>query len=97
MTGVQTCALPISIDGGLARSPYFAQFLADVLQRVVVTQRFDELTSFGAAALAALGVGHKLAAPRNTTQEFRPKVSASTAAGWRERFAEATLRAKHWL
>ena len=54
----------LSIDGGLARSPYFAQFLADSLQRRIVTQRFDELTAFGCAALAARGLGYELAEPR---------------------------------
>ncbi|MGR6747886.1 FGGY-family carbohydrate kinase, partial [Aeromonas veronii] len=60
----------LSIDGGLARSPYFAQFLADSLQRRIVTQRFDELTAFGCAALAARGLGYELAEPRNTRTEF---------------------------
>ncbi|MET0315025.1 MAG: FGGY family carbohydrate kinase, partial [Hansschlegelia sp.] len=45
----------ISIDGGLARSSYFAQFLADSLAREIVVADFDERTAFGAAALAALG------------------------------------------
>lgn len=79
----------LSIDGGLARSPYFAQFLADSLQRRIVTQRFDELTAFGCAALAARGLGHELAEPRNTRTEFQPRVDAGTARRWQVRFSEA--------
>ncbi|KAF1030108.1 MAG: Glycerol kinase [Pseudomonas sp.] len=86
----------LSIDGGLARSPYFAQFLADALQRCIVTQRFDELTAFGCAALAARGLGVHLQAPRNTCTEFHPKVSASTAQHWRDTFSEAVTRCQGW-
>lgn len=86
----------LSIDGGLARSPYFAQFLADALQRCVVTQRFDELTSFGCAALAARGIGIDLTPPRNTSTKFRPRVSADTAQQWRETFSDAVSRCRAW-
>jgi glycerol kinase len=86
----------LSIDGGLARSPYFAQFLADALQRCIVTQRFDELTAFGCAALAARGLGKTLVPPRNTCTEFHPKVSADTAQAWRETFADAVSRCRTW-
>lgn len=86
----------LSIDGGLARSPYFAQFLADALQRCILTQRFDELTSFGCAALAAKGLDKELRPPRNTSTNFRPKVSADTARSWRETFADAVSRCRDW-
>jgi glycerol kinase len=86
----------LSIDGGLARSPYFAQFLADALQRCIVTQRFDELTSFGCAALAAKGLGVDLQAPRNTSTLFRPKVSADQALEWRANFSDAVKRSRDW-
>lgn len=86
----------LSIDGGLARSPYFAQFLADALQRNIVTQRFDELTAFGCAALAAKGIGVELKALRNTSTTFRPKASAGEALQWRATFADAVKRCTHW-
>lgn len=86
----------LSIDGGLARSPYFAQFLADALQRCIVTQRFDELTSFGCAALAAKGLGIELKPPRNTSTKFRPKVSAEQALQWRATFSDAVKRTRDW-
>jgi glycerol kinase len=86
----------LSIDGGLARSPYFAQFLADTLQRCIVTQRFDELTSFGCAALAAKGLGKELRSPRNTSTYFRPKISTETAHAWRDTFARAVDCCRNW-
>ncbi|MFA7943931.1 FGGY family carbohydrate kinase [Pseudomonas brenneri] len=86
----------LSIDGGLARSPYFAQFLADALQRCIVTQRFDELTAFGCAALAAKGLGVALKPPRNTSTTFHPKVSAEQAQQWRASFSDAVTRCRNW-
>lgn len=86
----------LSIDGGLARSPYFAQFLADALQRQIVTQRFDELTAFGCAALAARGLGVELAPPHNTSTTFSPRVDASVAAQWRATFSDAVSRCRTW-
>lgn len=86
----------LSIDGGLARSPYFAQFLADALQRCIVTQRFDELTSFGCAALAAKGIGIDLQPPQNTSAVFRPKVGAEQALEWRSTFSDAVKRCRDW-
>lgn len=96
MDGFLTVTDRLSIDGGLARSPYFAQFLADILQRHIVTQRFDELTAFGCAALAARGLGIELKPPRNTCTEFRPRIDAATARHWQARFSEAISRSRNW-
>ena len=84
----------LSIDGGLARSTYFAQFLADVTGRTVVRPGFDELTAFGCAALAAAGIGVTLAQPDHGRAVFEPR--SPDAAGWRERFTEAVTRARGW-
>lgn len=86
----------LSIDGGLARSPYFAQFLADILQRTIVTQRFDELTALGCAGLAARGLGQTLPTPDNTSTEFQPLVDRQTAEAWRQTFSQAVGRSQGW-
>lgn len=96
MDGFLSVTDHLSIDGGLARSPYFAQFLADALQRCIVTQRFDELTAFGCAALAAKGLGVALKPPRNTSTSFHPKVSAVQAQQWRATFSDAVTRCRDW-
>lgn len=96
MDGFLSVTDHLSIDGGLARSPYFAQFLADALQRCIVTQRFDELTAFGCAALAAKGLGVALKPPRNTSTSFHPKVSAEQAQQWRATFSDAVTRCRDW-
>lgn len=86
----------LSIDGGLSRSPYFAQFLANVLQREIVTQRFDELTALGCASMAAKGIGKELPALQNTRRIFTPTVTTTVALGWQTRFAEAIKRSANW-
>lgn len=85
----------ISVDGGLTRSRYFLQFLADQLQRRVLTSSFDERTAFGTAALAAREVGIALKLPRGTeimAVEPRPIDRPAT----RARFSEAVSRARSW-
>ncbi len=84
----------IAIDCGLARSRYFAQFLADMIGRDVLSTDFDERTAFGTASLAALGAGIVLAEPKPVSYTFAPRISDSTAI--RQRFSEAVSRSKGW-
>ena len=84
----------IAIDGGLARSRYFAQFLADMIGRDVLSTDFGERTAFGTAALAAIGIGAELPEPKVVSYTFAPRVSDRTAT--RRRFSDAILRSKSW-
>ncbi len=84
----------LSVDGGLVRSSYFCQFLADVTGRTIVRPAFDELTAFGCAALAASGLGLALARPDQGEAVFVPRSPEGPL--WRERFAEAVSRARRW-
>ncbi|GLK68324.1 FGGY family carbohydrate kinase [Hansschlegelia plantiphila] len=85
----------ISIDGGLARSRYFAQFLADSLSREVVVSDFDERTAFGAAALAALAFGIELEPPAGAkSRRFTPRAEGVEVR--RARFADAVSRCRNW-
>ena len=91
---------PIPIDGGLSRSSYFLQFLADVISRPVALPSDTELTAVGAAGLAlAVSSGADLydfAPPRQTAQVVMPKIPPAEAKAWRSRFSEARLRAEGW-
>ena len=62
----------LSIDGGLARSRYFAQFLADATGCTILRHGFDELTAFGCAALAARGLDETLTMPAAGSTVFEP-------------------------
>jgi glycerol kinase len=84
----------IRIDGGVARSDYFSQFLADVLNRDVMRVEFDELTAFGCAALAGChDTGAALSLP-DAGRLFTPRTDAG--AGWAARFADAVSRSQGW-
>ena len=93
MSASLAIAPSISIDGGLTRSAYFCQFLADVLGKKLHLRDVDELTAYGAASLAALGIGHELPVCP-VASEIVPLGSA--AASRRERFSEAVNRARGW-
>lgn len=85
----------ISVDGGLTRSRYFLQFLADQLQRRILTSSFDERTAFGTAALAARACGISIELPAGTTIEtIVPRAIDREAT--RQRFSDAVSRARGW-
>ena len=84
----------LSIDGGLAANPYFAQFLADVTRRSIVARGLGELTAAGTAELAALGLGTTLPVVGQDDRHYRP--GACDAAAWRDRFATAVAKTKGW-
>ena len=85
----------ISVDGGLTRSSYFLQFLADQLQRELATSSFDERTAFGTAAFAARARGTDLPLPTSAEQRLvvpRPIDRLRD----RDRFSLAVERARGW-
>jgi glycerol kinase len=85
----------ISIDGGVSRSPYFCQFLADCSERAISVATFDEITAFGAAQLAALGIGKQIALPGEARgQVYKPRLVPREA--WRTRFQSAVGRSSGW-
>jgi glycerol kinase len=86
----------LSVDGGLTRNTYFTQFLADILERTIVTRSFHELTALGCAALAAKGLGSELPEFQNTSTVFNPREASTTVAVWRDKFADAIARSKGW-
>lgn len=85
----------ISIDGGLAGNPYFGQFLANALNRMVVVAGSADLTGLGTARMAMAGAGADslppLPAPRHY---FMPKQPLSAAL--QSRFDIAILRSMGW-
>lgn len=57
MAKVGTVGESISVDGGLAANHYFKQFLANLLQKNIVTPSNKEMTAQGIAMLARKGLG----------------------------------------
>jgi len=84
----------ITIDGGLARNRYFAQFLADMIGRDVIVSDFDERTAFGTAKLAAFGLGATLPEPDCPSKTFHPRSLDNSAI--RRRFHDAVSRSRGW-
>ncbi len=92
----------LRVDGGACRNAFLMQFQADVLGIPVERPRMLEVTAFGAAALAGLGVGvfRDRAALESVTGEattrFEPELPAARRdalyAGWKR----AVERARAW-
>ncbi len=86
----------LSVDGGLTQNRYFVQFLADMLERPVVTQRFHELTAYGCASLAALGAGIELPPRECDVTVYEPSRNGAFVGEAKARFADAVARARRW-
>ncbi|WP_293862021.1 FGGY family carbohydrate kinase [uncultured Alsobacter sp.] len=84
---------PVSIDGGVAQSGYFATFLAEAMEREVVRPAFHELTALGCAMLAC-GDAPAPGVAAGPAVRFSPGRGRGLA--WRERFADAVQRSKGW-
>jgi len=77
----------ITIDGGMSANAHFCRFLADALGRRIIVSAEPELTALGTAALAADGVGRRVACtPSGATIDPDPR---APRAEWAARFAAA--------
>jgi len=88
----------LRIDGGMSRSPWFAQRLADLTHQSVARASYEETTALGAALFAGLGAGlypdvEAAAAARPRTEPAEPTLSASERAAGRARWRDAVRRA----
>lgn len=80
----------ISIDGGLARNPYFVRFLAAACGREIAVPAMHELTALGLAELC----GARVEAARGAVARVAPDGAVSEVD--RARFADAIARARGW-
>jgi glycerol kinase len=91
--GVQSPITRISIDGGVSRSRYLCQFLADITGCSVVIPGVDELTAYGTAQLAACALGAFLRTPE-PVEIVTP--NPCDGAARLARFSHAVDRARGW-
>jgi glycerol kinase len=96
MRAVVPLNAPVIIDGGVSRSPYFAQVLADALGVEVVVRDFADCTALGVAQLVAHSLGetvsrpdpgrdrHHLPRPLTNRLHDRFRRARQLARGWRD-------------
>lgn len=84
----------IGVDGGLSRSSYFCQFLADLLARDIRLSAFDELTAFGCASMALSAIDGIQPAKIGAGKLFRPGGIAIDE--WTTRYSNAVRRSRDW-
>lgn len=87
MSIAASASIPVSIDGGMSRNPWFCQFLADVLGRPLRISDEPELTALGCAQLAARGLGMEIAR-RPSGRVLQPRAIPPE---WHERFRAARI------
>ncbi len=83
---------PLSIDGGIAKSRFFAGFLADACGLDVQVSTEPECTGFGAAWMAAEVLGHPVAPVAGGVRH----VAKAQPQAWRALFAAGLQRGRGW-
>ena len=83
---------PIYIDGGMSKNPYFVQFLADVIDRIVRPASIPELTGLGTVKLAYKLTGRM---PR-VTAEFGSFLPKHGSRGVFQKFKKALAMTQEW-
>lgn len=95
MNAIHPLGGSISIDGGLSKNPYFAQFLSNALRRVVTVASSADITALGTARMTMLGAGTislpPLPAPAHSYDPVDPISDDQHG-----KFADAVTRAKAW-
>ncbi|HET9066326.1 MAG TPA: glycerol kinase GlpK [Gemmatimonadales bacterium] len=91
-------ATELRVDGGAAANDWLMQSLADLLGVSVVRPALVELTAYGAARLAAIGIGRSLpaAAELGVAQRFEPSRPAAWQAHQRGEWRRAVDAALGW-
>jgi len=90
----------LRVDGGASANDSLMQFQSDILGVPVVRPAVTETTALGAAYLAGLAVGFwktdlNTSASAND-RRFEPRMPASQARQFRNRWNEAVSRSKNW-
>ena len=86
----------VSVDGGLARNPYFCEFLALAMDRAVSIPATADLTGLGIAQLAYIGAGLEGSVPPAAAPERSIEPSSALHEHLHARFADAVQRARGW-
>ncbi|MDZ4370444.1 MAG: glycerol kinase GlpK [Phenylobacterium sp.] len=89
----------LRIDGGMARSAWFSQRLADLTGVGVSRATFEETTALGAALFAGVGAGifrdvEEATAARPETEAFAPRMSTDARARAYARWLDAVNRVR---
>jgi glycerol kinase len=87
----------LRIDGGMSRSPWFSQRLADLTGVGVCRATYQETTALGAALFAGLGAGvysdvDEAAAARPKTEGYAPSMQAEARERAYARWLDAVNR-----
>lgn len=87
----------LQIDGGVSKSPFLQQFLADILQKDIVLSPSEECTALGVAMMAAEGVGISLDNLNlGDSQRRKPNMTIENANKLYAKWLEAVDRSKSW-
>lgn len=87
----------LQIDGGVSKSPFLQQFLADILQKEIVVSPSEECTALGVAMMAAEGIGRNIDDLDIVNANIKkPQMLPVQALKLYEKWIDAVSRSKNW-
>lgn len=87
----------LQIDGGVSKSPFLQQFLADILQKDIMLSTSEECTALGVAMMAAEGIGGNLDDLNTENSKLvKPQMEHNKAEKLYAKWLEAVERSKSW-
>jgi glycerol kinase len=87
----------LQIDGGVSKSPFLQQFLADILQKEIVISPSEECTALGVAMMAAEGLGRNIdEIDIKHSNTKTPQLKLECASKLYEKWLDAVTRSKNW-
>jgi glycerol kinase len=91
----------LRVDGGAAANDFLMQFQADILGAPVERPATLEVTAFGAAALAGMGVGFwddpgRIAGAEAALSTFEPRMAADRRDALYDGWKRAVARSRDW-
>ena len=97
--GAFAAGAELRIDGGMSRSPWFSQRLADLTGLGVCRATYQETTALGAALFAGVGAGlyrdvAEAATARPETQSFAPAMEHARREAAYVRWLDAVTRVR---
>lgn len=93
--------LALKVDGGMTDNKWMLQFLADVSNLQVIKPKITQITAFGVAAFAGLGVGlysdiNDIKKLWQIESEYTPKIDEKTRSGYIKQWRKAVEVSKEY-
>ena len=91
----------VSVDGGMIANNMLMQFQADIFDKVVVSQKINEITALGAAAASYIFINNLTLETMNSfvssSSTWTPNIESNLRDKYIQKWLKAISKAKEWI